>query len=284
MAFPSYVDIEFSARCNLACGFCFGPVDDRSVPDLAPTFWHDVIETVRDKGATGIVISGGEPTIYPHIVEMLEHAKRVGLRLVLSTHGRHKDLVLRCARFLDWIALPVDGWSALSIKTLRGDNWDIVAAELLASALRAEKPTLRLKLGTVATRPNLKEIEHLADHIFQRGTLFDTWKIYQYTPRRKFVESKDLYLIDDLEFDGLTANLREKFASHSLRVVASSNNSRRRAYLFVYPDGTLAIPNVGADFGDLVLGNLVEEGFALFDAAEEFFLPNNETNFLSTYD
>jgi hypothetical protein len=68
-----------------------------------------------------------------------------------------------------------------------------------------------------------------------------------------------------------------------LHTVFSSNASRRQAYLFVYPDGTVAVPNRGADFSDLVLGNLATEGEVVLDRAAELNLVLNVSNFEYTY-
>jgi len=54
--FPEIVDVEFSARCNLKCGFCFGPTDDRRLPDLPTTFWLTALTLIRAHGAKGIAL------------------------------------------------------------------------------------------------------------------------------------------------------------------------------------------------------------------------------------
>ena len=74
--FPKYVDLEFTARCNLKCGFCFGPVDHgRKELDLKPRFWVGVIDELHRRGCEGIVVSGGEPTLYPALAELLGYRR-----------------------------------------------------------------------------------------------------------------------------------------------------------------------------------------------------------------
>jgi len=283
MRMPDFIDLEFSSRCNLACGYCFGPVDDRSVPDLPKKFWHQILDELRRRGVLGVVISGGEPTMYPHITELLEHAKALGLQVIVSTHGRHSSLVMNCAQYADWLALPVDGLSKFTIKNLRGDEWGIREAEDLSRSLKSFRPHLKLKLGSVATKKNLSEILRLADYLSENATSFDTWKIYEYTARRKFVESKSSFALDADEFNGLASAINSKAIARKIRVVLSSIESRRLAYLFVYPDGRLAVPNVGEYLTDQIFGNLYTEGMSVFDRALNWEYPNNAANFLSTY-
>lgn len=284
--FPSYVDLEFTARCNLKCGFCFGPADDAGrTPDLDAAFWARAIDAIADRGCAGIVISGGEPTLYPHLKALLDRAKSRGLQTVLSTHGRHEARLFAVAQSCDWIALPVDGYSRDSLVEMRGDGWGLRQAASLAERLKnATHGHVSIKLGSVATRLNAGEIPQLAAALAGlQSRPFDTWKIYQYTPRRKFANRRDLYEISDDAYAVMTGAVEVTGITQLLNTVFSSHAARRRAYLFIYPDGTLAIPNEGHDFSDIVVGNLAHEGEAALDKVRAFGLFLNEQNFETTY-
>ena len=284
--FPSFVDLEFTARCNLKCGFCFGPADDGGkTPHLDPEFWIGVIDAIRSRGCLGIVVSGGEPTLYPHLKQLLAYAQQRGLQTVLSTHGRHESRLLDVAGNCDWIALPVDGVSKDSLVEMRGDSWGLARADELAKILKdTTGGRVSIKLGSVATRLNRREVVHLANSLLDLELMnFDTWKIYQYTPRRKFAERKEMYEISDELFDNLRQDVEATGLAKRLNTVWSSHQRRRRAYLFVYPDGTLAIPNEGESFGDVVIGNVVTDGFSVFDRVRAYEFFSNDQNFVLTY-
>lgn len=285
MKFPEFIDLEFSARCNLRCGFCFGPVDDRTVPDLPLKFWETLLRALHQRGTRGIVVSGGEPTLYPHLPRLIRLAKSLRLKTVVSTHGRHTDRVLGIAKITDWIALPVDALNPEDVRALRGDAWGIEACCALADQIRLTT-TARIKLGTVATRRNTDEVLRLAEYLnaIDAAALFDTWKIYEYTPRRKYAADRELYQMEPGQFDLLRLQIEHTGATTRLRTVFSSNRSRRSAYLFIYPDGTTAIPNQGEDFGDLVVGNAYVEGPEVLDRLADLNVANNAPNFLATYE
>lgn len=285
-SFPSYVDLEFTARCNLKCGFCFGPADDGGrTPNLDVDFWKRVMDGICRRGCIGIVVSGGEPTLYPHLKELLSYAKHLGLQTVLSTHGRHEARLLAVAANCDWIALPVDAVSKKFLVQLRGDEWGLVCATALATTLKLKTAErVKIKIGSVATRLNCNEIVELANCLAGMPSLpFDSWKIYQYTPRRKFSDRREIYEISDTEFRTLSDRVEATGVSRCINTVFSSHLRRRRAYLFVYPDGTVAIPNEGENFSDIVVGNLMSEGDAALDRVDAYELFSNEQNFEVTY-
>jgi MoaA/NifB/PqqE/SkfB family radical SAM enzyme len=283
MVFPEVVDVEFSARCNLKCGFCFGPVDDRTIPDLPTAFWFDTLTSIRAHGAQGIVVSGGEPTIHPDIVPLLSHAKQLGLSVVMSTHGQIPNRVLACAPFTDWIAIPIDAVSSEMLKLMRGRIWGVQQARDLVEQLRRVKPSIGIKLGTVANAINLNEIPLLARELVESEIRIDTWKIYQYTARRQFKHRASEFRISEQKFGALADMVDAVVPNRCFRIVFSSNSSRQRAYLFIYPDGSVGIPNVGPQMDDIILGNLLSEGTAVLKRVAQIDWNNHVANYRSTY-
>jgi len=72
--------------CNLRCKFCYYAYTKAAK-------WHPLEETKRDAslfrekfGNDRVDITGGEPTIYPHIHELVRHCNEIGLRPTLITN------------------------------------------------------------------------------------------------------------------------------------------------------------------------------------------------------
>lgn len=80
--------VNLTARCNLACVHCFRGDADARCLDLA------VVKTLVDDlvaaGGRSIVLSGGEPLLYPHIKELLGYIGR-RLKVQLATNGTLLD-------------------------------------------------------------------------------------------------------------------------------------------------------------------------------------------------
>lgn len=76
-------------HCNVQCEFCYDERLPRSRKE-----WVDVdaIKTALTKfrrfyANEHVDFMGGEPTLHPHIVEVIEHCAAIGLRPTLITHG-----------------------------------------------------------------------------------------------------------------------------------------------------------------------------------------------------
>jgi radical SAM protein with 4Fe4S-binding SPASM domain len=81
------MEIEFSRACNFRCAYCY--LADRTVgaDELSRAAIKDVILQAKKIGARKIIILGGEPSIYPHLVEMLRYLGSLGLQIEMFTNG-----------------------------------------------------------------------------------------------------------------------------------------------------------------------------------------------------
>lgn len=86
-ATPMTYYVIFSGRCNLACTFCtiYKEVD----PIIPPEAMMRVLREAKELSGTGfnISLSGGEPTIYKPIYEMLELTHKMGANFGFTTNG-----------------------------------------------------------------------------------------------------------------------------------------------------------------------------------------------------
>jgi len=86
---PGFVTLKPTLRCNLRCEFCrfvangdvFGKRDWLELDD-----WKRVIDEIAPYGPY-LCLTGGEPTMYPHLPELIAHINHRKLRSVLTTNG-----------------------------------------------------------------------------------------------------------------------------------------------------------------------------------------------------
>ena len=98
--------IAWFAGCNMRCVFCHNPdiVQGKAQKDEQELF--DFLEKRKGK-LTGVVFSGGEPTLYSDLPAMIKKAKDMGFKTKLDTNGTRPESlrVMLRDRILDYVAM-----------------------------------------------------------------------------------------------------------------------------------------------------------------------------------
>ncbi|HAF95759.1 MAG: hypothetical protein A2X34_04385 [Elusimicrobia bacterium GWC2_51_8] len=83
------IDIKITFRCNNRCDFCVQG-DKRDIyHDRAKARVYADLASAYKKGTRGVVFTGGEPTLHPHIINFVARAKQLGYENIqLQTNGR----------------------------------------------------------------------------------------------------------------------------------------------------------------------------------------------------
>lgn len=107
--------IAFTPGCNMRCGFCHNPefVLPESVKRLAPSFisedaFFNFLEE-RQGLLDGVVVSGGEPTIWHDLPAFLGKIKERGFLVKLDTNGSQPEALrgLLEKKLVDYVAMDV---------------------------------------------------------------------------------------------------------------------------------------------------------------------------------
>ncbi len=92
---PYRMDLAITYRCNNNCSHCYN-ARPRNYPEMPVEQWKKVIDKVWDLRIPHLVFTGGEPTLYNGLVELVAYAEEKGLITGLNTNGRKladKDFV-----------------------------------------------------------------------------------------------------------------------------------------------------------------------------------------------
>jgi 7,8-dihydro-6-hydroxymethylpterin dimethyltransferase len=159
--------IEITSRCNLGCSTCFADAGSRgTAPD-----GHDLslaqVEAMLDRfvEAEGqpevLQISGGEPTIHPQILDILDAAKAREIRhVMLNTNGlriaQEPGFAEQLARYAPSIYLQFDGLRDSTYRTLRGR--DLRAVKQKAIEHLSETEMSVILVATIVRGVNEDEI------------------------------------------------------------------------------------------------------------------------------
>jgi GTP 3',8-cyclase len=97
---PRSVRVSLTDRCDLACVYCRPSRNDGYLEDrLDDRSWRVMLQGLVRAGVRRVRITGGEPLLYPRVVEMVAYARSLGIEdLALTTNGtRLQDLAVPLA-------------------------------------------------------------------------------------------------------------------------------------------------------------------------------------------
>jgi len=84
---PYRMDLAITYRCNNDCSHCYN-ARSRRTPEMSVADWKKVIDTVWDLRIPHVVFTGGEPTLFRELPELVAYAEEKGLITGLNTNGR----------------------------------------------------------------------------------------------------------------------------------------------------------------------------------------------------
>ncbi|WP_371483090.1 radical SAM/SPASM domain-containing protein [Kitasatospora sp. NBC_00315] len=149
-------------RCNSLCGYCNVWQDDKfkGYDELTAERGREILDQLHALGVRYVDFTGGEPVLHPHINEIVQYAKSLGMTVEITSNG------IRFAKHIDAIVPYVDTMN-VSLDTLRPDRYrEIRGVPTLDRALDvirriAATGSGNLKLICVVTRENVDEVPEL---------------------------------------------------------------------------------------------------------------------------
>ncbi len=157
------MEIEFSRVCNFRCSYCYVDETIECGNELSREEIKDTILQAKSLGARKIIILGGEPSIYPHLVEMLLFLSKEDLEVEMFTNGSGIDTAL--ARVLAnekvRIALKMNSRDEQIQNQLAGKKGAFgIINRALVALKTAGYPSkeLFLAISTVICQQNIKEL------------------------------------------------------------------------------------------------------------------------------
>jgi len=93
---PYRMDLALTYRCQNDCPHCY-VARPRDFPEMSTEQWKRVIDRCWELGIPHLTFTGGEATLRPDLVELVQYAENVGLVTGLQTNGRR----LRDRAYLD---------------------------------------------------------------------------------------------------------------------------------------------------------------------------------------
>lgn len=103
----------FLGGCNFRCPFCYN-VDLVKRPDKLPDVKEkEIFDYLKEKKnwVDAVVLGGGEPTLYPELLNFCRKLKKLGLDIQIQTNGTNPALLsnLISQNLVDYLAMDIKG-------------------------------------------------------------------------------------------------------------------------------------------------------------------------------
>lgn len=179
---PEEVMIEIESRCNFNCQFCFNKISfaklNRNIKEFSFIYIKKILDGISRQGIKRVRFTGGEPLLYPEIIEVIKYAKNKKLEVVLNTNGYFVDkkLANSIKGFVDDVLIPIESWSEKDEENTTGHKY------ALRNKIRAVKLLKNIgvplvRIGTVAVREAINNFEKIYNII---STLpIDSWELFR---------------------------------------------------------------------------------------------------------
>jgi len=108
-AAPRQVSVALTNACDLACPHCYAPKNHAELAYDRLTRW---LATLDANGCIGVGFGGGEPTLYPRLIELCSYAARkTSLAVTMTTHAHRlsDQLLNKLASNLHFVRVSMDG-------------------------------------------------------------------------------------------------------------------------------------------------------------------------------
>ena len=207
--------------CNIRCVFCYYAYKPAKK-------WHSLEECKQDAtlyrtayGNEQVDITGGEPTIYPHVLELAEHCREIGLRPSLITNAiilanMEKLRELRDHGVHDFLCSVHGLGDVYESITNRQGLW----SKLTRAMANLDKAEMKWRANCTMTAINKHQLKEIAEFVFQNGARIINF--ISYNPFYEWAAKTDIdfqarhseiapYLAEALEYcdeAGLEANVR----------------------------------------------------------------------------
>lgn len=109
---PYRADLALTYTCNNECQHCYVARDPNEIKPLSCEEWKRVLEKLWALGVPHVCFTGGEATLSPHLVELVEKAEDIGMITGLLTNGcklLERDFVRKLvAAGLDHVQITIE--------------------------------------------------------------------------------------------------------------------------------------------------------------------------------
>ncbi len=181
-----YLELQITDRCNLSCRHCY--LGESSKRDLNFEIIRKVLKEFEEIQGLRLLISGGEPLLYPHFWELNDILRDYAFRSILLSNGTLINEEVARSLKVHEVQLSLDGMRE-GHEILRGkDTFEKVirVIDIL------KENNIQVSIATMIHRANLKEFDELFSLISSKD--IKEWNVDIPCVSGRFEENRELWV------------------------------------------------------------------------------------------
>lgn len=158
--------VELTNKCNLKCKHCYGGFACTNNTNLNIDAIKQMIDNASKNGVYQFDITGGEPTLYPYLEELMEYVYNAGMLMRIFTNlttysEKFKSLILKYG--VKDIVTSIDSCIKEDHEEFRGQKGCF--DKTLNAIKELQKEDISISLNTMIGNHNKKHVKELVDFI-----------------------------------------------------------------------------------------------------------------------
>lgn len=143
--------VYLTNRCNQRCRHCYMYAGENASNELSISEIVNLLKNFSTIGGRVVTFTGGEVTVRPDFLTIIEAAKELDLTVCVLTNGVlwSQQFIQKAAKYIDEVQVSIDGFDGESYRAVRGSN---AFGDVLVSVNRLVEAGIRV---TVAVTPLL---------------------------------------------------------------------------------------------------------------------------------
>lgn len=178
------INLHILEACNFRCRQCFSKFGKEKL--LPVKDWEKIVDNcIAGADVAEFNIAGGEPMLYPGLVELVKYIRDKGVKVSLITNGSlmNEEWIKNYAVMYETIGFSVDSINDETNRKIgrcdrNGKTIPAGRVVELCGLIRKYVPGCRIKINTVVSALNKDEI--MFDFIYEIAA--DRWKILRMKP------------------------------------------------------------------------------------------------------
>ncbi|MBN2002868.1 MAG: radical SAM protein [Anaerolineae bacterium] len=167
---PFKTDVALTYACNNACRHCYNEPDRFTMRSLTREEWFHVFDKLVEVGVPHVILTGGEPTLHPDLLDLVRYANDLGLIVGMNTNGRR---LAQRGLTADLYRAGLNHVQVTLASSRAGVHDDIVAAAAFAETVAGIRNALAEGLHTITnttlTRRNQDHAVEIVNFLHDLG-------------------------------------------------------------------------------------------------------------------